>query len=74
MCPFFNFLDTDFRLTKITEVVEVTSEFAYGTSDFIANLITPYGITKFAMGEGGGKRWLEATDPLGQKEHVRYEN
>lgn len=62
------------RLTNITDVVGIKSAFTYGTGDFISSLTTPYGTTTFAMGEPSGKRWVEAVDPLGQKEHVRYQD
>jgi RHS repeat-associated protein len=56
------------RLTRITDVIAITSEFTYGTNDFISSLTTPYGTTSFQTGMSGTDRWLEATDPLGAKE------
>jgi len=65
--------DGDGRLIKITDVVGLTSEFTYdGSSDFINSLITGYGTTTFEYGEDGATRWLEATDPLGEKERLEF--
>jgi len=47
--------------------------FTYDTGDFITALTTPCGTSSFVKGEGGGVRWLEATDPLGGKERVEYQ-
>ncbi len=62
------------QLTKVTDPVGFQSRFAYNTgSDFINAMTTPYGTTTFAKGENGDSlRWLEATDPLGGKERVEY--
>jgi RHS repeat-associated protein len=62
------------QLESITDVLGLTSEFRYGSGDFIDTLITPYGNTVFTMGESGTNRWLEATDPLGQKERLEYKD
>lgn len=36
-------------------------------------MTTPYGTTRFAYGEGPGvTRWLEITDPLGEKERIEF--
>ncbi|TAL04809.1 MAG: hypothetical protein EPO07_04705, partial [Verrucomicrobia bacterium] len=67
------------QLTKITDVIGITSEFTYN-GDFITTLKTPYGQTAFTYGESSTSgtlstdytRWLEATDPLGQTEHLEY--
>lgn len=80
--PFGRFATFDYngsyQLTKITDVIGVTSEFTYGTGDFITSLTTPYGTTSFTYGETGtgtGRtRWLEAVDPLGQKERLEYQD
>jgi YD repeat-containing protein len=44
--------------------------------DFMNALTTPYGTTKFDFGEstnlGGPRRWLLATDPLGNRERLEY--
>lgn len=60
------------QLIKITDVVGMTSQFTYGTGDFINSLTTGYGTTTFAMGESGTTRWLEVTDPNGDKERTEY--
>lgn len=63
------------QLKKITDVVGITSEFTYDGSDFIITMTTPYGTTTFQNGTGSGQqRWIEATDPLGEKERVEFRN
>jgi hypothetical protein len=71
-------------LRKIIDPIGIESEFRYGVSttldgtklgDFIAELKTPYGVTKFRAGEVAGinaepGRWIEAVDPFGDKELV----
>jgi len=75
--PFGRFAKFDYssstprQLIKITDVIGITSQFAY-SSDFINAMTTPYGTTTFAMGESGVDRWLEATDPAGAKEHAEF--
>jgi YD repeat-containing protein len=62
------------RLKKITDTIGITSEFLYGSNDFINTLITPYGTTVFEAGETAEgfdhMRWCETTDPQGAKERV----
>ena len=60
------------QLSQITDVIGITSAFTYTNGDFITALTTPYGSTSFASGGDGTykDRWLEATDPLGQKERM----
>jgi RHS repeat-associated protein len=74
--PFGRYATFDYnasnQLRKITDILGITSEFVYGTGDFITSLSTPYGTSSFAKGESGRNRWLEATDPLGQKERMEY--
>lgn len=71
------------QLTNITDVIGLKSEFIYNASDFITGLKTPYGTTTFSGGETNFStgphqmnrvRWLEATDPLSQKERVEYQD
>jgi len=71
---FASFQYTSGQLTKITDPVGIESAFGYASgSDFINAMTTPYGTTTFAKGETGNSvRWLEATDPLGGKERVEY--
>lgn len=74
--PFGRFATFDYneagQLSKITDVQGMTSEFTYGTGDFIDSLTTGYGTTQFAFGEQGPNRWLEVTDPMGHKERTEY--
>lgn len=58
----------DGRLQRITDVMGIQSEFAYGLGDFISALTTPYGTTAFVTGDG----WLETADPLGGKERFEF--
>lgn len=66
------------RLVGITDTLGLASTFSYqGSGDFIQSMTTPYGTTSFAYGEsgtGGRDRWLEITDPLGDKERVECRN
>lgn len=60
------------QLTNITDVIGINSTFTYGSGDFINSLTTPYGTTTFSNYTSGTTRVLEATDPLGQTEHLEY--
>jgi len=60
------------QLTSITDVIGLQSQFTYGGNQVINALTTPYGTTTFVAGEDGQYRWLEATDPLGDKERLEY--
>lgn len=70
------------QLIRITDMGGLTSEFQYGPTaaapdapvDFLNTLITPYGRTAFAAGMNGIDRWLEITDPHGDKERVEFRN
>jgi RHS repeat-associated protein len=62
------------QLTNITDVIGISSKFTYGDSDFINSLTTPYGTTTFSNYTSGTTRVLEATDPLGQTEHLEYKD
>lgn len=61
------------QLQKITDVIGIASEFAYGQNDFMTLMTTPYGTTTFAT-QGGvtSDRKIEAVDPLGGREALRY--
>lgn len=60
------------RLKKITDVIGITSEFVYGTNDFITSLTTPYGVTSFETGESGTTRWINWWDPQGDQQRVEF--
>lgn len=64
--------DAQGRLSKITDVLELTSQFNYDTSSLINAMTTPYGTTTFTYGDNGNQRFLTATDPLGQTERLEY--
>lgn len=63
--------NTQGKLESITDAIGMTSRFEYGT-DIISKMITPYGNTTFSFGVEGRTRWLETTDPYGDKERVEY--
>ncbi len=74
---------TNGRLTKITDMAGITSQFTYAAtgpdSDFITSLTTPYGVSTFDYGDylkdsslESRTRWLEMTDPMGGKERIEY--
>jgi RHS repeat-associated protein len=63
------YYDTTGHLKKIVDPVGITSEFQY-KQDFVTDLTTPYGTTKFLWGDLPGLnaepgRYVQATDPLG---------
>ena len=68
------------QFQSITDEAGLVSQFTYGQNDFIKSLTTPYGSTTFLGGDRGsglgGKtsRWLQATDPLGQKERLEFQH
>lgn len=65
--------DDQGRLVSIGNAAGLTSSFAYeGETTFIEAMTTPYGTTRFAGGGKTNKRWLEATDPLGQTERLEF--
>lgn len=74
------------RLVSITDTLGLVSTFAYGPyagnptapADFIHAMTTPYGVTTFDMGDvpgqigGSSWRWLQVTDPAGQRERIEF--
>ncbi|MEY2489400.1 MAG: hypothetical protein QOC70_1342, partial [Verrucomicrobiota bacterium] len=70
----FEYQGDNGQLSKITDPIGIESQFEYEPgSDFIKTMTTPYGATTFRQGTNGNSvRWLEATDPLGSKERVEY--
>jgi len=63
------------QLASITDPIGIVSQFTYDlTGDFVKALQTPYGTTSFATGDLPGisadGRFIEATDPNGDKERV----
>lgn len=65
--------DAEGRLTSITDVVGITSQFSYkDAGNFIQTLTTPYGSTQFATGFTGTTRWLQATHPNGDLERMEF--
>ena len=76
--------DDQFRLVKITDVIGLTSQFVYldypaappltGTvhTDFIQQLVTPYGTNSFLSADDGNTRFLGITYPDNSREIVEY--
>jgi RHS repeat-associated protein len=62
------------NLIRITDTIGLTSEFGYGGTNGteITALTTAYGTTQFTSGTNGLKRWVEITDPAGDKERTEY--
>ncbi len=60
------------QLAKITDTAGITSEFTYGTGDFITKLTTPYGDTTFVANDVGSDRSLLITDPEGAQEYIEF--
>ena len=71
----FDYSAVDGKLARITDAIGLESSFRY-EGDFITELITPYGTTRFSKDPDNGlgaNRWITATDPLGQKEALTYQ-
>ena len=60
------------RLNALTDSIGMRSSFSYNSGTFINAMTTPYGTTSFITGQNGIQRWLEATDPQGNKERVEF--
>jgi len=63
---------SDGHLQKITDMGGISSEFTYGSDDFISKLTTPYGDTKFESTQVDKDRTLVITDPIGKQECAQY--
>nr|WP_067298395.1 RHS repeat-associated core domain-containing protein [Marinobacterium profundum] len=64
--------DSAGRLNRITDSIGMTSTFAYDSGTFVNAMNTEYGTTTFNYGESGTRRWLEITDPQGERERVEF--
>ena len=64
--------DASGRFNSLTDAIGMKSNFEYDATTFIKSMTTPYGVTTFSYGENGTTRWLEITDPKGEKERVEY--
>ena len=66
------------RLESITDTIGLVSSYLYGPGDFVNTLTTPYGTTTFTFGDSstdpglGTRRFITATDPLGQTERTEF--
>jgi RHS repeat-associated protein len=67
----FGYGTQHFQLETITDTLGITSQVAYASS-FVKSLKTPYGTSTFDYGESGDVRWLETTDPQGEKTRVEF--
>jgi RHS repeat-associated protein len=59
------------QLESIRDPLGMTSKVFYAHST-VERLETPYGPTSFATGDNGKLRWLEATDPHGDRVRVEF--
>ncbi|MGM4986084.1 RHS repeat-associated core domain-containing protein [Rhizobium sp. 11_C7_N12_5] len=67
--------DDQGRLVSITDIIGLTSSFTYDANSLISSLTTPYGTTRFsytAPGTTSPPRFVQVTDPLGNKERVEW--
>jgi RHS repeat-associated protein len=63
--------DTSGRLESLTDMIGLTSTFAYsGSTNRITSMTTPYGTTTFAIEDEDGWRSVEVTDPDGRIERA----
>lgn len=65
------------RLQSIEDPYGIVSAFTYSSAGEIVAMTTPYGTTTFGLSPplvsfAGMQRFVEATDPLGQKERVEF--
>jgi YD repeat-containing protein len=61
------------QLESITDVIGLPSRFAYGPTDFITSLTTPYGRTSFRQeATSASPRFIEATDAMGGTERLEF--
>ncbi|MEO0453065.1 MAG: RHS repeat-associated core domain-containing protein, partial [Verrucomicrobiota bacterium] len=73
----YNSVSGDIRLTNIEDVYGINSSFQYDTIGRIDAYTTPYGTTAFElsdfdMGSYSLIRYIESTDPQGDKERIEY--
>ncbi|HSO74975.1 MAG TPA: type IV secretion protein Rhs, partial [Blastocatellia bacterium] len=71
----FEYLQTVWLLQKITDVINLTSQFSYIGFDFISTMTTPYGPTTFMMWThpfDATNRRLTVTDPVGDTEKIEF--
>ncbi|MGO9526117.1 MAG: hypothetical protein ACLP0A_00935 [Verrucomicrobiia bacterium] len=81
---YFGYDPSNGHLTSITDVLGITSSFAYGQGtnpeggDFINSLTTPYGTTQFAFADAltdttlGSTRSVKITDPMQRVSFVEF--
>jgi RHS repeat-associated protein len=65
----------DGHLASATDTIGITSLYTWVDNDFISQLTTPYGVTRFAFGNGttgSFDRFLTITDPLGLTSRVEF--
>ncbi|HEX7339316.1 MAG TPA: hypothetical protein VF271_05210, partial [Rhodanobacteraceae bacterium] len=64
--------DSAGRLAGITDVMGMTSTFAYAAGASITAMTTPYGTTHFATHIEGDRRWIDITDADGEPERWEF--
>lgn len=64
--------DANGRLDGITDAQGLTTNFTYDNGTLITAMTTPYGTTSFSAGQSGTTRWVQITDPRGERERVEY--
>lgn len=66
----------ELRLQSIEDPYGIVSSFSYDDAGEVVAMTTPYGTTRFELSDPyvstGLFRYVEATDPLGQKERVEF--
>lgn len=78
--PFGRFAKFDYvsgLLQKITDVINLTSQFTYFPGDFISQMITPYGNSFFSLFTNfpdTTNRRLTVTDPMGNHEKLEFKH
>lgn len=73
----YNSVSGAVRLTEIEDIYGIVSSFGYNANGDIDMLTTPYGTTTFELsdfdlGNYSLIRYIEATDPYGDKERIEY--
>ncbi len=69
-----SFVYVDGKLVSGTDALDITSNYSYGSGDFINTLQTPYGTTHFTFSgtTNNAVRWIEATDSEGHTSRVEF--
>jgi RHS repeat-associated protein len=60
------------RLERVTDVIQLWSQFTYAPDGFMTALSTPYGTSRFTKSDSGSDRRVDLTDPMGGKERIEF--